>query len=62
MTHLFVKLGQGSDYIVCLSGRATAQTGDNVRLRFEEKQIHLFDKESECSLVGRSMGQISEEK
>ena len=51
-THLFVRLGD-AEYIVCLNDRVEYSTGEEVRLAFNEKKLHLFDPESGESLLGR---------
>ncbi len=56
-TQLFIKLSEGgAEYIVSLSERNDYMSGDTVRLTFDEKYIHLFDKETELSLMGRETG------
>ena len=56
-TQLFVKLTEdGSDIIVCLSERNDYVAGDTVKIAFNEKHIHMFDKLTEHSLMSREYG------
>ena len=58
VTHLFVRTeGAANDCIVCVQGRSQVQSGDKLFLHFDEKHTHLFDKESERSVMGRTIGQ-----
>lgn len=51
-THLFVTLG-GKDYTVCVSDRVNYDSGDRVKLSFNERKLHFFDIETEVSVLGR---------
>jgi len=56
-TQLFVRLEKnGSDSIVSVPERNNLMPGDAVYINFNEKFIHLFDKESECSIMSREYG------
>lgn len=53
-THLFVKTrDDGPDYVVCLSARGSFAVGDKINLSFAPEQIHLFDRETELSIIMR---------
>ena len=56
-TQLFVRLNdKGSDVIVSVSERNGLNPGDVVYINFIEEFVHLFDKESECSIMSREYG------
>ena len=56
-TQLFVHLdGQENDVIVSVSDRNALIPGDVVRVNFSERFVHLFDKETECSIMTREYG------
>ncbi len=56
-TQLFVRLAGGeNDYIVCVPERNDLRPEDKVTLSFEEKHVHLFDKETEQSVMLRTLG------
>lgn len=56
-TQLFVRLaGCEADYIVCVPERNDLRPEDKVVISFEEKHVHLFDKESEKSVMQRTIG------
>ncbi len=56
-TQLFVRLEEkGSDIIVSVPERNTLIPGDTVHIGFNEKFVHLFDKETECSIMSREYG------
>ena len=56
-TQLFVRLGEkGSDVIVSVSERNSLNPGDVVYINFNEEFVHLFDKESELSIMSREYG------
>ncbi|MDE5667566.1 MAG: ATP-binding cassette domain-containing protein, partial [Clostridia bacterium] len=47
-TQLFVHLTEDSkDFVVCVSGRVDFNSGDKVCVKFTEKNIHMFDVETE---------------
>ena len=53
-TQLFVKVAaDAADCVVCLSERNDLKAGDEVRIKFDEKRIHLFDKTTELSIMSR---------
>ncbi len=53
-TQLFVKLEDcGADYILSVPERSGYCVGDDIYISFNEKSIHLFDAETEQSLMGR---------
>lgn len=56
-TQLFVHLDeQESDVIVSVSERNALIPGNVVHINFNERFIHLFDKEKECSIMKREYG------
>lgn len=56
-TQLFVHLTEDAkDFIVCVSERADYNPGDTVYVKFQERYIHLFDIETEVSIMGREIG------
>ena len=56
-TQLFVRLTEkGSDVIVSVAKRNALMPGDVVYINFNEEFVHLFDKESECSIMSREYG------
>ena len=56
-TQLFVHLTEESkDFVVCVAERADYNSGDTVCVNFSEKYIHLFDAETELSIMGREYG------
>lgn len=56
-TQLFVKLKEGcADIIVCINERKDYRKGDAVKIAFDEKRIHLFDKSSDESIMSRETG------
>ena len=56
-TQLFLNLGGGEgDFIVSVSERNLLCPGDEVYVNFDERFIHLFDKESERSVMSREYG------
>ncbi|MDE6373834.1 MAG: ABC transporter ATP-binding protein, partial [Clostridia bacterium] len=53
-TQLLVKMpNAASDYIVCLSERNNYKTGDEIKIKFDERRIHLVDNETERSIMSR---------
>ena len=42
--------------MVCLSGRNDIKSGDKVRIKFDERKIHLFDKDTELAIMSRERG------
>ena len=56
-TQMFVHLnGNEGDVIVSVPERNNLIPGDVVYINFNESYIHLFDKESECSIMSREYG------
>ena len=56
-TQLFVRLEEnGADYVVSFSGRCNYCEGDDIYMSFNEKDVHLFDAETEQSVMGREVG------
>lgn len=56
-TQLFVRLEEkGNDIIVSVPERNDLTIGDVVHIEFNEKFVHLFDKESELSIMSREYG------
>ena len=53
-TQLFVKLdGVEADYILSIPERSQYCAGDDLYISFNEKSVHLFDAETEVSIMGR---------
>ena len=56
-TQLFIKIAEeGPDYIVCMPDRNSYQSGDNLSVSFKEQAVHLFDRETEKSIMNRELG------
>lgn len=56
-TQMFVKLTPDSaDSVVCVNDRNDYRQGDEVKLLFDDKRIHLFDKVSELAIMSREFG------
>ena len=56
-TQLFVRLEEkGQDVIVSIPERNDLIPGDVVHICFNEKFVHLFDKDSEASIMSREYG------
>ena len=56
-TQLFVRLGErDNDVIVSVGERNALIPGDVVYINFNEEFVHLFDKESELSIMSREYG------
>ena len=56
-TQLFVRLSEkGNDVIVSVAERNSLRPGDSVYINFNEEFVHLFDKESERSIMSREHG------
>ena len=56
-TQLFVRLDdKGGDVIVSVPERNQLIPGDVVHIKFDEQFIHLFDKETELSIMSREYG------
>ena len=56
-TQLFLRLEEkGSDFIVSVPERNDLIPGDTVNIKFNEKFVHLFDKETELSIMSREYG------
>ncbi|MBD5632566.1 MAG: ATP-binding cassette domain-containing protein [Clostridia bacterium] len=56
-TQLFIKLTEdGPDYIICVSERTGYESGDKIYITLKEQNIHLFDKETELSIMNREYG------
>ena len=56
-TQLFVHLSEESkDFVVCVSGRVKYESGDEVNVTFDEKYLHMFDGETEVSIMSREYG------
>ena len=57
VTQMFVKIGENSpNFIVSVPDRNAYGAGDNVALTFKEKNIHMFDPETELSIMTREYG------
>ncbi|MDE7329591.1 MAG: ATP-binding cassette domain-containing protein [Clostridia bacterium] len=58
ITQLFIKLTpDGQDYIVSVPERNDYQSGDSIYVTFKEQSIHLFDKQTEKSIMNREYGE-----
>ena len=56
-TQLFVSLeDKGNDVIISVPERNNLMPGDVVHIRFDERFVHLFDKETEMSIMSREYG------
>ncbi len=56
-TQLFLRLEEkGQDFIVSVPERNDLIPGDAVSIKFVEKFVHLFDKETELSIMSREYG------
>ena len=56
-TQMFVKITPESpDSIICVNDRNDYRQGDTVKIFFDEKRIHLFDDETELSIMERKFG------
>lgn len=56
-TQMFVKVApESNDCVVCLSERNDIKSGDKVRIKFDERKIHLFDKDTELAIMSRERG------
>ena len=56
-TQLFVRLEEkGNDFIVSVPERNDLVPGDAVSIKFNEQFVHLFDKETEQSIMSREYG------
>ena len=56
-TQMFVKLTpDGADTVVCINDRNDRKSGDKLKILFDEKRIHLFDRQSELCIMTRTYG------
>ncbi len=56
-TQLFVRLGEkGDDVIVSVPERNDLMPGETVHIEFNEKFVHLFDRDTEVSIMSREYG------
>ena len=56
-TQLFLHLGEGGDdFIVSVAERNALVPGDSVGIKLAERFVHLFDKETEQSIMSREYG------
>ena len=56
-TQLFVRLGGAdTDYIISVPERTKYEAGDGIYITFNERNVHLFDAETELSVMGREAG------
>ena len=56
-TQLFVSLDEkGGDIIISVPERNTLTPGDPVYIKFDERFVHLFDNETEMSIMSREYG------
>lgn len=56
-TQMFVKISpNANDTIVCTNERNNYKQGDSISIIFDEKRIHMFDKDTEFSIMERKFG------
>ena len=56
-TQLFLRLRDNdNDFIVTVPERNELQPGDTVKINFNEKFVHLFDTDTELSIMSREYG------
>jgi len=56
-TQLFLRLAEmNEDFIVSVPERNSLAPGDSVGIKFNERSVHLFDKETELSIMSREYG------
>ncbi len=56
-TQLFLRLEENdNDFIVSVPERNNLMPGDTVNIKFTEKFVHIFDKETELSIMSREYG------
>lgn len=56
-TQLFVKITpESNDSIICINDRNESRAGETIKMLFDEKRIHLFDKKTELSIMEREYG------
>ena len=56
-TQLFLRFEEhGQDFIVSVPERNDLRSGDVVNVSFDEKFVHLFDKETELSIMSKEYG------
>ena len=56
-TQLFIRFNEkDDDFIVSVPERNDLMPGDSVNITFDEKFVHLFDKENELSIMSREYG------
>ena len=55
-TQLFVRLGVGEDIIVSVPERNGLVPGDTVHISLDPRFVHLFDKETERSIMSKEYG------
>ena len=56
-TQMFVKLTpDGADSVVCVNERNDYRQGDEVKLLFDDKRVHLFDRQTELAIMDRLYG------
>ncbi|MGN0813414.1 MAG: ABC transporter ATP-binding protein [Candidatus Coproplasma sp.] len=55
-TQMFVKVSPDvPDCIVCLSDRNNIKAGDAVKIKFDERKLHFFNKETELAIMSREL-------
>lgn len=56
-TQLFVKITpKSNDSIICINDRNDSRAGDTIKMLFDDRRIHLFDKKTELSIMEREYG------
>ncbi|MDE7083002.1 MAG: ATP-binding cassette domain-containing protein [Clostridia bacterium] len=53
--HIFFRIdGEEGEFIACVSGRTPLNANDKLYVNFSEKNVHLFDAETEKSILGKA--------
>ena len=53
--HVFFGIdGEEGEFIACLNERTTLSGGEALRIKFDEANVHMFDVETEKSILGRA--------
>lgn len=52
--HIFFRIeGEEGEFIACVNGREPLNANDKLHVSFSEKNVHLFDAETEKSILGK---------
>ncbi|MDE6505589.1 MAG: ABC transporter ATP-binding protein [Clostridia bacterium] len=53
--HVFFGLeGEEGEFIICLNERELIETGGDMHIKFDESRVHMFDMETEISILGKT--------